>query len=363
MSDLKQQLDARVEQGLIYRSVEVGDGYTYYLYNYSDKCQFERQWDEYTLMARGLILDQDDNILCRPFKKFFNLDELPAVGQRLPDEQFLAINKEDGSLGCLWFDPARKAWRVTTRGAFASEQAVWATEKIREWGWDCDKVWNRDTTVLLEIVYPENKIVLDYAGKTALFYLAEIDNKTGRSTIYNQNIIEGQYLPGLDPVPIWNVADIDNLRTFLKTAKGVEGVVLYYCEADFRVKMKAADYLRLHKIRNSITPLGVHEMFMASRLDDIIAGIPDEFYEDFLRLWDYFNEIFIRDCNIITTSLGMYRYNMRKQFADRVNNILPVYLRGAAFAWYDGKEIVPGMFMKHYRPDANVLDLAKARKV
>ncbi len=43
--------------------------------NYTRKAQFEKYWNEYTLLCRGLIIDQDYNVIAMPFKKFFNYEE------------------------------------------------------------------------------------------------------------------------------------------------------------------------------------------------------------------------------------------------------------------------------------------------
>jgi tRNA splicing ligase len=44
---------------------------------YTEKVQYEKLWDEYTSMARGLVFNGvNGKILSRPFKKFFNLGEV-----------------------------------------------------------------------------------------------------------------------------------------------------------------------------------------------------------------------------------------------------------------------------------------------
>ena len=55
-----------------------------FIYNYSPKAQYERVWNEVTMMCRGLILDADYNIVARPFKKFFNLGEMENQGMETP---------------------------------------------------------------------------------------------------------------------------------------------------------------------------------------------------------------------------------------------------------------------------------------
>lgn len=45
------------------------------IYNYSQATQYAGKWDEITLSCRGLVIDDQDRIMARPFKKFFNIEE------------------------------------------------------------------------------------------------------------------------------------------------------------------------------------------------------------------------------------------------------------------------------------------------
>lgn len=45
------------------------------IWNYTQRCQFDRIWDDVTMQCRGLITDVRGNIRARPFKKFFNFGE------------------------------------------------------------------------------------------------------------------------------------------------------------------------------------------------------------------------------------------------------------------------------------------------
>jgi RNA ligase len=71
------------------------------IYNYTAKAQYENVWNEATLTCRGLICDIDGNVVARPFRKFFNLEQVES----LPDKPFDVYEKLDGSLGILyWWD-------------------------------------------------------------------------------------------------------------------------------------------------------------------------------------------------------------------------------------------------------------------
>ena len=45
-----------------------------YIYNYSKGCQAKHVWNDVTEACRGLIVDSNQNIIARPFKKFYNYE-------------------------------------------------------------------------------------------------------------------------------------------------------------------------------------------------------------------------------------------------------------------------------------------------
>ncbi len=85
-----------------------------WLYNYSQKCQYEKCWNEITLQCRGLILDSDFKIVARPFGKFFNLEE--HTPDQIPALPFDVFDKMDGSLAITyWIDDIP---HIATRGSY-----------------------------------------------------------------------------------------------------------------------------------------------------------------------------------------------------------------------------------------------------
>ena len=54
------------------------------IWNYSQTTQYEGKWDGITMMCRGLVTDEMGNIVARPFKKFFNMEE----GKHTPTSEF-----------------------------------------------------------------------------------------------------------------------------------------------------------------------------------------------------------------------------------------------------------------------------------
>ena len=71
--DFKILLKQMMEEGYINKNQHAIAPIT--IYNYTQQTQFEYFWNEATLQCRGLILDDNYNIVSRPFPKFFNLGE------------------------------------------------------------------------------------------------------------------------------------------------------------------------------------------------------------------------------------------------------------------------------------------------
>jgi RNA ligase len=116
------------------------------IYNYSRKVQYEGLWDEVTKICRGLVLDNDGNVVAKPFGKFFNMEEHDP--SEIPNETFEVFEKMDGSLGIVfWF---QGQWVVASRGSFTSDQAIKAKELLKKYNTD---IMFRHLTYCFEIIY------------------------------------------------------------------------------------------------------------------------------------------------------------------------------------------------------------------
>ena len=242
-----------------------------FIYNYTPKTQYERLWNEWTLMCRGLILDGAGTIVARPFPKFFNLEEHdPAT---IPNEPFEVFEKMDGSLGILYW-LANKPY-LATRGSFMSEQSQRGTQVLHSrYAHTFDKL-DRSKTYLFEIIYPENRIVVDYGGVDDLVLLAVIDRETGHDEELPADI-------GFTLVKRYDaVADYRTLRELV--ADNAEGFVVKFRsglgQPSLRVKIKLAEYVRLHRILTGVSNVAIWEYLAAGNsLDELLDAVPDEFY-------------------------------------------------------------------------------------
>lgn len=236
-----------------------------YIYNYSETAQFERIWNEVTLQCRGLILDNKGKIVARPFPKFFNLEEL--VNAPIPNLPFEVYEKMDGSLGISYAIDG--AIFIATRGSFISEQSVKANELLNTKYTMSKAQMNPAITYLFEIIYPENRIVLDYGNKEELVLLGMIETATGKE------------LPLVDiGFPIVKkydgMKDLHQLKTLAFDNK--EGFVVKFSN-NYRLKVKFEEYVRIHRIMTQVSSITIWENLKAGdSFKEILERVPDEFY-------------------------------------------------------------------------------------
>ncbi|MEU4687667.1 RNA ligase [Actinoplanes sp. NPDC023714] len=260
------ELASAVETGLVRAQRHPSRPFT--IYNYTEACQYSAAWTPVTLACRGLIVDAAGRIVARPLPKFFNHSE-PQAPALLPDAAVTVTDKADGSLGLIYHDGS--GYAVATRGSFASDQARHATDLLRTRY--ASFAPPAGVTVLVEIIYPGNRIVVDYAGLDDLVLLGAVDIAGGRT--YGPSAVPGW------PGPVVKTFGYATFAEALDAPAraGREGLVVHFTETDQRVKIKYADYVRLHRLVTGLTPRTVWEVLAnGGDLDALLAPLPDEFH-------------------------------------------------------------------------------------
>lgn len=243
------------------------------LYTYSELCTYEGKWNEYTRAARGLILNKNTGeVVAKPFPKFFNLGEMPETQiLNLPNETYKVFEKVDGSLGILYF--YNHKWNIATKGSFTSPQALKATEILKKYNLEYLRT---DCTFLTEIIYPENKIVVNHNGAEKLVFLGGFENETG-----NELIFEHSPINNMEMTKSYNYT-IEQMIELKKTLpKDEEGFVVKF-ENGLRLKIKGDEYLKIHKIISNLSPISFWETMNEGKVPkEYLVQIPEEFKKDF----------------------------------------------------------------------------------
>ncbi|MDQ5861145.1 MAG: 2'-5' RNA ligase [Actinomycetota bacterium] len=242
------------------------------LFNYTEIAQYQKEWNAVTRACRGLIIHRETGeIVARPFPKFFNHGEDQHPDFNL-DEPVTVTDKLDGSLGII-YPTSDGDLAVATRGSFTSEQAIHATEILRTKYPEWSPIPDKGMTVLVEIVYPSNRIVVDYGNTDDLVLLGAVHIETGITSTPAEVHWDG---PRTDTFPYRSFTE----ALAVEPRKNSEGLVVHFRTSDVRVKIKQDDYVALHRIVTGWNERTIWERLASGQsLDLLIDGLPDEFHQ------------------------------------------------------------------------------------
>jgi RNA ligase len=232
------------------------------------------------VQCRGLILDDQDRIVARGFNKFFNYEEI-AQTDLIPtqNDSIWVQKKMDGSLGILFNYDGE--WHMATRGSFESDQSKAGLE-IAKAKYDLSQ-FDPLATYLCEIIYPENRIVVDYGGDSKLVFLSAVQNGEelsweeavdlfSKSGISKEDVVETVQHSDFSPEN-WSALKAEQLSN-------EEGFVVRFWPSGVRAKVKFTEYVRLHRILTNFSNLDLWESLRLGK--DLITEldrVPDEFDE------------------------------------------------------------------------------------
>jgi RNA ligase len=302
-------LNKYIDEGLIIKQVHPTLPLS--IYNYSRECQYDGKWDDITSNCRGLVLDNDGNVIAKPFPKFKNYEEHKP--EDIPNESFEVYEKLDGSCGIIFyyerelsleeryniwfnnnyetgmerfFDPnnlpnfddsyyeptptTKGEWYIATRGSFTSEQAIKGKEMLDKL--PLDKL-DKNNTYLSEILFKQNRIVVDYGDYEGLVLLGAFDTKSGVEI----ERCELEKLEGWDVVMKYKTWGEDWETLKREISKDNEGYVIRF-SGGMRMKIKGTEYVRLHKILTNFSTKDIWELLRNNEpLEPFLERVPDEF--------------------------------------------------------------------------------------
>lgn len=246
---------------------------------YTEKCTYEKQWNQITLLARGIVLDSNaKKVVGLTFPKFFNIGEHQV--SNIPALPFTTHEKLDGSLIIVFHWNGQ--WRCATKGSFNSSQAAWAKDWLQRAGVDGS---NREdwlvpgNTYLFEAVYAENRIVVHYSYESLVLlggYTADGIEFSEDSMCF---LCQGLQCPMAETYEYTSVTDLIEKARILPASE--EGFVLKF-DNGLRLKVKGDEYCRIHRIVSRLTPLAMWEAMAAGDdLEEIRKQLPEEFWADF----------------------------------------------------------------------------------
>jgi RNA ligase len=299
------------------------------IWNYSRATQWEKHWDEVTLLARGLVTNGKGKIIARGMKKFHNMEELDP--SEIPNEPFEVTEKMDGQLGILFFYD--NEWIFCSRGSFTSDYAKKGRELLEKYKY---KKLDTRYTYLFEIIFKEGRIVCKYDFED-LIMISCFNNETGIEKLIHNTEFEGL---GFKLVKKYDgINDFKVLKEMV--SDDAEGYVIRF-RSGLRMKIKGVEYCRLHSLITKISSRDIWKYLKDGKpLDDLIKNVPDEFYKWVKEKIEFFQKSFDE---IKRHALLVYQMDImptegltRKEIAVKIQNHNKDY-QAMFFHIYDNKD-------------------------
>ena len=270
--------------------------------------------------ARGLILeDKTWNIVCYPFKKFFNYKEIYA--DKIDWESASVTSKEDGSLIKVYYYNGE--WKVGTNGTIDAEDAEDAEDadfisgaynNFRELfdvaaensGLDYDKLDVR-STYIFELCSPFNQIVCPQ-NETKIFHIGTRNNLTEKEEDINI---------GVEKPKMYTLSSLDDCIAMAKTFDFTQEGFVVKDKNYNRIKVKSEDYIKAHRLSNngSMTLKRAIDLLRTNEIDEFLNYFPQ--YKNYIEaISDEINELIsLIDDIIFVASFYKKITSSRKEFA------------------------------------------------
>jgi hypothetical protein len=136
-------------------------------------------------------------------------------------------------------------------------------------------------TYLFEIIYPDNRIVIDYGDKESLVLTGIIDTESGEEFDVDYLQAESEKI-GCEMVKVFvfeKFEDLFKVRDLLTVNE--EGFVITF-DNGYKCKLKGAAYCAVHKKMNNLTPLAFWNAFDVDAFkmpESFLSELPEEFRE------------------------------------------------------------------------------------
>lgn len=229
-------------------------------------------WTDENSRFRSCIVRQSDNfVVSQGFRKFVNWGEKPAFEPWDETWDIEARHKIDGSL--LIVSRYKGEWILRTRGTIDARQLAngheidLLIEKYSNFFKDVetqDSVSALGQTFLFEWTTPNNIIVLRESNEPELTLIGIVTNSDG--FYYSQHYVDivAKEYEFKRPTRYF-YKSVSECIADVSAWVGKEGVVLYSPDGQTLKKIKAEEYLRLHRMATGITNINhVWEVFLAS---------------------------------------------------------------------------------------------------
>lgn len=243
--------------------------------------------DPIVMECRGLILDYDLNVICRPFDRFFNLGEAPDTQAHLDMTKAVAYEKVDGSLIKLYFNPKLDVWHIATRGtAFAESRVgdfnmsffdlVLKALNLDDYTFlpKCREHLDPAVTYVFEVTAMENRVVTRYEGYK-LHYLGARVTATGEYVREQQ--LQAALALGAHDIKSYRFDTKESANKAVNELGNLEEGFVVWQDGKPVCKIKSDAYVAVHHIRGEgLTTKRICDLVISGEQEEYLTYFPED---------------------------------------------------------------------------------------
>lgn len=302
------------------------------IFNYSAGADFS---DPLVRECRGVILDGDQNVVCRGFDKFGNYFE--DYADNIDWNSARVQQKIDGSIVKLYYFQGE--WRWATNGMIDASDAPTKSEgnflelihKADNYSKIAFSHLDTEFTYIFELVSPYNRIVIEYPT-THLYHIGSRNRISGK---------EKDLTIGIEKPKQYSLKSMEECLAYIKemNAGGLTDEGLVVVDGNYhRIKIKTEEYFALHRtMTGHFSAEKAIELLLSVGYEGAVEQFPQ--YDVELAWYLYQYNSFLRRVK----ETEVYAVNLYKE-AEGNRRIVAEKLRGNVFACFgfariDGKKL------------------------
>lgn len=289
--------------------------------------------------CRGLIVDEELNVVSRPFDRFFNLGET-EIPEGFDFEKSQVMEKVDGSLIKVYFYKGK--WRISTSGTpFAESEVNGYGITFRElfiraftkYEVLFNKVMNGlspNYTYIFELCCLENRVVTQYDNDEVVLLGARRNSFDFAEVSFNelQGVSEIMFNRGANVrrPKMFKTSSLTSLTGLVKLGESLgerdEGFIVWDPRINHRIKIKTESYLRLHRLKgdNCVTVNSILELLIENEQDEFLTYFPEytDLFTPYIREYNLMLEnvqkVFDGVKHLSGKELALELYNFKPSF-------------------------------------------------
>jgi hypothetical protein len=237
-------------------------------------------------------------ILAYPMKRFFNYGQGSAADINWADPNLAILEKLDGTLCIVYWDPFSHQWCVATRSVpeadLLMDNGLFTFRTLFEkalkdtTGWPFEEftgsLLDKNYTYCFELTTPYNRIVVAYLFNT-ITLLAARDLRTLQEV--DPRTVDNVVSARVPIVQAHTYTSVQELVDWVSTLNPMEheGVVVRDSQYN-RIKVKNAAYVAYNKVRDALgtSERNCVELILTEKDDDVIPMLPEEIVKNLQKI-------------------------------------------------------------------------------